>query len=232
MQGRGHQHAWRGDSRQCLANVGRVKRLRVAECVAAAPCHQHRGFKPVHVLRRYRANQGAVRIMQYPQTHCLGLYAADQCAPGFGMRLRGTGRARSEYHRDALAAIDLRNRNCVRLAANAHGRVAQLRQIHRAHVAIGQTKHIRCKDLDLAHRFRCVRRRQQADFAGHNRRRQTHAKTVTVAAHIEQMTPCGKQGGKLPDLGQELAQRDRTLGAPGDDAVRGGVRYQWQRRHV
>jgi hypothetical protein len=37
------------------------------------------------------------------------------------------------------------------------------------------------------------------------------------------VTACGKQGGKLPDLGQELAQRDGAIGAPGDDAVRGDV---------
>jgi len=34
------------------------------------------------------------------------------------------------------------------------------------------------------------------------------------------MTARGKQGGELPDLGQELAQRDGAIGASGDDTVR------------
>ena len=66
-------------------------------------------------------------------------------------------------------------------------------------------------------------RRQQANSIGHNGGRQTHAKTVTIAAHIEQVTLFWKPGNKLPDLGQKLAQRDGAIGTPGDDAVRGDV---------
>jgi hypothetical protein len=37
-----------------------------------------------------------------------------------------------------------------------------------------------------------------------------------------------KAAGKVPDIRQELPQRDGAIGAPGNDAVRGNVGYQRQ----
>jgi hypothetical protein len=113
-------------------------------------------------------------------------------------------------------------------AADFHFGIAQLGQVYRTRVTVGETKRIRCKNLDLTQRSRGVCRRQQADFTNHDGRCQPHAEAVPVAAQIKQMEAGRKPAGKVPDIRQELPQRDGAIGAPGHDAVRGEVRYQRQ----
>ena len=142
-----------------------------------------------------------------------------QCPPGLPIRRR-QGRVQLGVFQGLLR---VRGRS-----VPAHGQQVQFRELTVGRSTVHRTLSVRqntsgAKTLIWRTTSGVRRRRQQADFAGHDGGRQTHAETVTIAAHIEQMTPCGKQGGKLPDLGQELAQRDGAIGAPGDDAVRGDV---------
>ena len=81
MNGRGHQTARPRQRLQRGLDVGRVERPSGMQREAALHDHQHRGLQAVHVLGRYRAEDGHAALRLYAQTLAFGPRASGEPAP-------------------------------------------------------------------------------------------------------------------------------------------------------
>ena len=79
------QHAGLRHDGQCRANVGRVKRVRGAQCRTTLQGEQHAGLKAIHMLRRDRCHNAVAAPVQQTEPVGLGAHALNQCAPAFSV---------------------------------------------------------------------------------------------------------------------------------------------------
>ncbi|VWC16539.1 hypothetical protein BPS26883_05631 [Burkholderia pseudomultivorans] len=227
------EHARLRDRGEFVANVDRIERLAVAECEPADQREQHRRFEAVHVLRGHRADQRGRAAVEQAEALGRRAHAADQEAPGLAVRHRRAGRTGREHVGHDAARVDLRHleRRIVGAGLDRGFGVREARQVDRAVGRVVQAERIGRERRELAHHFGRVRRRQQADPAGDERRAQAHGEPVAVAAHVEHVAAGGQRGGHARDVGDERAHGDGCAVAPRDDLVGRRMEYQRMSRH-
>ena len=239
MDRRRDQHARLRHRVEFRADVDRIERLPVAEREAADQCEQHGRFESVHVLRRHRADQRARARASADdaQACCRRAHAFDEKPPGLAVRHRRAGRARREHVCHDPRGVDQRHvdrRAVAREAGFAVHRglgVAEARQVDRAVGRIVHADRIGRERRELPHHLRRMRRRQQADPAGDERRAQADREAVAVAAHVEHVAACRQRGGHARDIREKRAHRHGHAVAPGDGLVGRRMEHQRITRH-
>jgi hypothetical protein len=253
MNRRSDEHPRLRDSGEFGGDIARIERLAVTERKAADQRQQHGGFEAIHVLWRHRADQRAGRRPKQAETGRRGAQALHQVSPCFAMRDRHAGRTGGEQISHDARRVDLRHngfgsggeesrgvRKISRsilaerftgLRSNAWQRKPEARQLDGAVGGIVQAKRIRRKRRQLAHRFRRMCGRQQADLARHQGRAQADRETVAVRAHIEHMATGRQCLREVRHVGEKLAYGDRRAVAPGNRLRRRRVEQQRKARH-